>query len=64
MKIMFPAIKANVKRATLQVVLQHCCILERARGDGGGRGVKEQCFIRGGSNPLIFCMPFLTEKFH
>ena len=28
----------------------------------GGGGGTEQCFIRGGSNPLIFCMPFLTEK--
>ena len=37
---MFPAIKANVKRATLQVVLQHCCILEGARGGGGGGGVQ------------------------
>ena len=43
MKIMFPAIKANVKRATLQVVLQHCCILEGARGDGEeGGGVQNK----------------------
>ena len=66
MKIMFPAIKADVKRATLQVVLQHCCILEGARGVGGGGGCTQQSFIRGGSaprsNPLIFCMQFLTEK--
>ena len=62
-KIMFPALKA-IKHKTgnknVQVVLQHCCILE------GGRGGTQQSFIRGGSalrsNPLIFYVPFLKEK--
>ena len=38
---MFPPLKANIRRATknVQVVLQHCCILE---GEGGGGGVNKK----------------------
>ena len=61
-KIMFPALKANIRRATKTCKLS----CNTAAFWRGGRGGTQQSFIRGGSalrsNPLIFYVPFLKEK--
>ena len=63
-KIMFPVLKANIRRATKTCKLS-CNTAAFWRGEGGG-GSTQQSFIRGGfalrSNPLIFYVPFLKEK--
>ena len=62
---MFPAIKANAKRATKTCKLFYIIAAFLFGGAGGG-GSTQQSFKRGGSTPrsnaLPFYMPFLTEK--
>ena len=56
---MFPALKANIRRATKTCKLS-------CNTAAFWRGGTQQSFIRGGfalrSNPLIFYVPFLKEK--